>query len=130
VLLVVGFLAWRQQTEAGHSTKIPSSFDGVWIGAGSFSYGSQVEFTARLGEGLSIGRLEGPSSCHQGPLNVSDATDNKLTTRFVPGADPSEGCPNWTVVFTHDGDDLLMKVDPDSTENNQADFEIRLSPSP
>ena len=45
-----------------------------------------------------------------------------------PGWD--EGYTNWTVVFTHDGDDLLMKVDPDSTENNQADFEIRLSPSP
>ena len=59
---------------------------------------------------------------------MSDATDNKLTTRFDP--DGTEGCPNWTVMFTHDGDDLLMKVDPDSTENNQADFEIRLSPSP
>ena len=61
---------------------------------------------------------------------MSDATDNKLTTRFVPTADASTGCTNWTVVFTHDGDDLLMKVDPDSTENNQANFEIRLSPSP
>ena len=128
VLLVAGFLAWRHQTEAGHSTTIPSSFDGVWIGTGSDSYGSQAEFTARLGDGLSIGRLGGPSGCHQGPLHVSDATDNKLTTRFDPYG--TEGCTNWTVVFTHDGEDLLMKVDPDSTENNQADFEIRLRPSP
>ena len=65
---------------------------------------------------------------------MSDATDDKLTMRYVPAVD-SQGCPdwtvpNWTVVFTHDSDDLLMRVDPDSTENNQADFEIRLSPSP
>jgi hypothetical protein len=128
VLLVVGFLAWRQLMDAGHSTTIPSSFDGVWIGTGSDSFGSVTEFTARLGEGLSIGRLVGPSGCHQGPLRVSDATDSKLTTRFDPYG--TEGCTNWTVVFTHDGDDLIMKADPDSTEDNQAEFEVRLSPSP
>ncbi len=129
VLLVGGILAWQQKT--GHSSTIPSSFDGVWVGNGPIPDESQdAEFTARLGEGQSVAQLSsGNSSCYAGPLSVSDATESELTTSFVSSADPSEGCPDWTVTFTHDGDDLIMHVDPESSTNNRPDFEIRLSPS-
>lgn len=127
VLLAGGLVAWLAVDPAGQeqSTTIPASFDGIWIGSGPATDGSTAEFTATLGEGLRIGRLNsGSSSCYGGKVTVQDATDSKLTMRFTP-APPD--CNPWTVVFTHlDSGDLRMSVDPDSNIDYQQEFEIRM----
>jgi len=126
VVVAAGLIAWgvfdNQQPEA-HSTTIPASFDGRWTGG-------KEDWTADLGAGLHQGRLEsGNSSCYEGTLTVSDATDSQLTTRFDPDPPPSEGCNQWTVVFTHlPGGDLKMAVNPDpSVTNYEPEFTETLS---
>jgi Caspase domain len=125
LLLVGGWVTWMVVDQAAHSTTIPSSFDGSWTGQGAV-WDGVVQFNATLGEGLHVGRLaSGASSCYNGPLTVSDATDSQLTTRFV--SDNAE-CNPWTVVFTHlPGGDLRMAVDPDSNVSYESEFEVRLA---
>jgi len=123
-LLVGGLVTWRVVDQAGHSSTIPASFDGRWVGEGVTRDGSVV-FTATLGEDLHVGRLASDgSSCYGGPLTVSDATDSRLTMRFDPDG---QGCGTpWTVAFTHASDgDLRMAVDPDV--NYESKFEVRLA---
>jgi len=82
---------------------------------------------ATLGQDLRLGRLASDeSSCYNGVLTVSDATDSRLTMRFAPG---NQTCNPWTVVFTHlSGGDLKMAVDPDSSVNNyEQEFEVRMA---
>jgi hypothetical protein len=128
VLLGGGLVAWRvvDQTGQEHSTTIPASFDGVWNGSGPDTDGDVSEFTATLGEGLRVGRLSsGSSACYGGKVTVTDATDSRLTMRFIPAA---AGCNPWTVAFTHlDSGDLRMSVDPDSNIDYQQEFEIRMT---
>jgi hypothetical protein len=125
-VLAAGLVTWRlfdQQQQEAHSTTIPASFDGFWTGG-------EEDWTATLGEGLSQGQLRsGSSSCYEGTLTVSDATDSQLTTRFDPKPPPSEGCNKWTVVFTLlSGGGLKMAVDPDpSVTNPEQEFEARLT---
>ena len=78
-------------------------------------------FTATLGKDLHLGRLANDSSsCYNGVLTVSDGTDSRLTMRFSP--------VNQTVVFTHlSGGDLKMAVDPDSSVDNEQEFEVRMT---
>lgn len=129
LLVVVGIVAWRViDDQTTHSTTVPASFDGKWVGEGITEDGSTAEFTATLAEGLQTGRLDsGASSCYGGPLTVTDATDSTLNTRFEPG---NRDCNKWTVVFTHDLDanhGLIMSVDPDSNVNNyESKFQIKL----
>jgi hypothetical protein len=123
VLLVGGWVAWRSfGTTDPPSTTIPKSFDGQWRGTGTTAHGTST-FTASLGEGLGMGRLDNDmTSCYSGPLTVANATDSTLSTRFAPGNPDCIG----SVVFTHlSNGDLEMKVDPDSTL--QQEFAIRLS---
>jgi uncharacterized caspase-like protein len=125
LLLVGGWVTWMVVDQAAHSTTIPASFDGSWTGEGRV-WDGVVQFNATLGEGLHVGRLaSGASSCYNGPLTVSDATDSQLTTRFV--SDNAE-CNPWTVVFTHlPRGDLRMAVDPDSNVSYESEFEVRLT---
>ena len=123
VLLVGGWVAWRSfGTTDPPSTTIPKSFDGQWRGTGTTAHGTST-FTASLGEGLGMGRLDNDmTSCYSGPLTVANATDSTLSTRFAPGNPDCIG----SVVFTHlSNGDLEMKVDPDST--HEQEFAIRLS---
>ena len=123
VLLVGGWVAWRSiGTTDPPSTTIPKSFDGQWRGTGTTAHGTST-FTASLGEGLGMGRLDNDmTSCYSGPLTVANATDSTLSTRFAPGNPDCIG----SVVFTHlSNGDLEMKVDPDSTLEQE--FAIRLS---
>jgi hypothetical protein len=120
-LLVGGVVTWRVLDQAGHSTTIPASFDGQWQGTGT-----RGVFTATLGKELQLGELAGASSCYDGPLTVSDATDSRLTMRFAPAG--QEGCSPWTVVFTHlSKGDLKMAVDPDPGGNEKAEFQVRMT---
>jgi hypothetical protein len=120
-LLVGGVVTWQVLDQAAHSTTIPASFDGKWHGADT-----RGEFTATLGKELQLGQLaSGASSCYNGPLTVSDATDSRLTMRFAP---VNQECNLWTVVFTHlSGGDLKMAVDPDSNVNYEPEFEVRMT---
>jgi len=122
-LLVGGVVTWRVLDQAAHSTTIPASFDGSWQGTDS----ARAEFTATLGKDLRLGELaSGASSCYNGTLTVSDATDSRLTMRFTPAGQAD--CIPWTVVFTHlSGGDLKMAVDPDSSVNYVPEFEVRMT---
>ena len=122
-LLVAGVVTWQVLDQAAHSTTIPASFDGQWRGTNA----DGAEFTATLGTNLHLGRLRsGASSCYEGVLTVSDATDSRLTMRFGPGS--QAGCNPWTVVFTHlPGGDLKMAVDPDSSVDYEPEFEVRMT---
>jgi transposase-like protein len=124
VLLVGGAVTWRVLGQAGHSTTIPASFDGAWLGRGP----DGAEFTATLGKDLHLGRLaSGASSCYGGLLTVRDATDSQLTMRFTPEVEPGK-CNPWTVVFTHlSGGRLKMAVDPDSSVDYQQQFEVPMT---
>jgi hypothetical protein len=107
---------------------IPAAFDGQWRGTGEIhdDDDTSTQFTAELREGLTSGRLEGEaSSCMEGALVVKTATDDRLTTRFLPDED---GCTPWAVVFTPSGSRLHMAVDPDSgTDRFQNEFAIDLA---
>ncbi len=123
-LFVGGAVTWRVLDQAAHSTTIPASFDGKWRGTAS----DGAEFTATLGKDLRLGQLArgASSSCYNGTLTVSDATDSRLTMRFTPAGQAD--CIPWTVVFTHlSGGDLKMAVDPDSSVNYQPEFEVRMA---
>jgi hypothetical protein len=126
-LLVAGVVTWRVLDRAAHSTTIPASFDGKWQGTATTTRDSVVVFTATLGKDLHLGRLANDSSsCYNGVLTVSDGTDSRLTMRFAPGN--QVGCSPWTVVFTHlSGGDLKMAVDPDSSVDNEQEFEVRMT---
>ena len=121
-MLVGGVVTWKVLDRATHSTTIPASFDGRWQGTNA----DGAVFTATLGKDLSLGRLaSGASSCYNGVLTVSTATDARLTTRFTS---VNQTCNPWTVVFTHlSGGDLKMAVDPDSSVNYEQEFEVRMS---
>jgi hypothetical protein len=122
-LLVGGVVTWRVLDQAAPSTTIPASFDGQWQGTNA----DKAVFTATLGKDLHLGRLaSGASSCYNGVLTVSAATDARLTTRFAPVN--QKECSPWTVVFTHlSGGDLKMAVDPDSSVNYEQEFEVRMT---
>jgi len=131
-LAVVVLLAgggWWFLDRTGHSTTVPDSFDGEWVGEGiPTGYTDPVTFTATLVRGHHLANLNsGASSCFGGALTVTDATNDRLTTRFVSD---NPKCNQWTVVFTHlSGDDLKMAVDPDSNENYEHEFEATMSPT-
>jgi hypothetical protein len=122
-LLVAGAVTWRVLDQAAHSTTIPASFDGQWHGTDP----ARGQFTATLGKDLRLGQLRnGASSCYEGTLTVSGATDSRLTMRFTSRNQVE--CIPWTVVFTHlSGGDLKMAVDPDSSVNYQPEFEVRMA---
>jgi hypothetical protein len=127
-LIVGGVVTWKMLDQAAHSTTIPASFDGQWQGTAATTRDSGPVFTATLGKDLHLGRLaSGASSCYNGVLTVSDATDSRLTMRFAPGNQAE--CNPWTVVFTHlAGGDLKMAVDPDTSVNNyEQKFEVRMT---
>jgi hypothetical protein len=126
VLLVGGLVTWRVVDQAAHSSTIPASFDGRWVGEGVTTWHVSAVFTATLREDLRVGRLASDeSSCYGGPLTVSDATDSRLTTRFDPDG---QDCNPWTVEFTHaSGGALRMAVNPDSNVDNESEFEVRLT---
>jgi hypothetical protein len=86
-----------------------------------------VVFTADLAKDLKVGQLaSGASSCYSGPLTVSDATDDRLTTRF----EAADECNSWDVVFVRlPGGDLRMEVDSDSQNYYESDFQVRMSRS-
>lgn len=127
LLVVAGVAVWLLAGGTESSTVIPASFDGKWSGEGATWESESAEFTALLGEGLSTGQLQsGNSSCYGGSLDVVEATDAKLTTRFSPGG---SDCNPWTIVFTHSttsDDALVMSVDPDSNYDYQQEFEVEL----
>jgi hypothetical protein len=53
VLLVAGGFTWWVLNRETHSTTIPASFDGMWVGPGP----EGAEFTASLAKDLHLGRL-------------------------------------------------------------------------
>ncbi len=125
VLFVGGGVTWWALNHESHSTTIPASFDGTWVGKGG-PYNSA--FTATLAKDLHLGRVDsGASSCYGGVLTVSDATDSRLTMRFAPQTEPGK-CNPWTVVFTHlSGGRLRMAVDSDHSFYPEQGFEVPMT---
>jgi Caspase domain len=125
VLFVGGGVTWWVLNQESHSTTIPASFDGAWVGKGG---PDDAEFTATLAKDLHLGHLaSGASSCYGGLLTVSEATNSRLTMRFAPQTEPGK-CNPWTVVFTHlSGGRLRMAVDSDSSVNYEQDFEVPMT---
>jgi hypothetical protein len=127
VVLVGGGAAWWLLAQPKHSTTIPESFDGRWVGqAPTGRAPTGAVFTAALGKDLRLGRLTSDdSSCYNGLLTVTDATEARLVMHFAPG---NKDCNAWTVVFTPITEGVLkMAVDPDVRLEDEQGFEVRMT---
>jgi hypothetical protein len=117
---VGGLLGWRllngQDPEAGSDTRatIPAVFAGTWVGGTRIpSEGVDVDYRVVFVAGSHTTFLQGTNtSCAEGTLKATKATETVLTMRFTPSG--SE-CTPTTAVFTlrkaDDEIDLLMTPD-------------------